>query len=239
LAIDFDGDSRYGHRQQGAWMAIVRKLTREEAKLVTRRRLLEATARLLTRTGYGGLSASAVAREAGVAQPTFYVHFRDKDELVRALAEEKIGEQRARLRAARESVRRMPGVEGVRETFRVGLRAIVENPGLFRLYAQERSQPGSPFGEQARRLEAEVRRDLTDDLIGLGLPATTPAERAHVEMIAESIVVQTEALGIAHLDGRYGDLEAIVDVLTSFAMGALAHLVGGASDSPAAGNRAG
>jgi TetR/AcrR family transcriptional regulator, fatty acid biosynthesis regulator len=206
-------------------MAIVRKLTREEAKLVTRRRLLEATARLLTKTGYGGLSASAVAREAGVAQPTFYVHFRDKDELVRALAEEKIGEQRARLRDARASVHRMPGIEGVRETFRVGLRAIAENPGLFRLYAQERGQPGSPFGEQARRLEAELRHDLTEDLIGLGLPAATPAERTRVEMVAEAMVVQTEALGIAHLDGRYGDLEAIVDVLAAFAMGVLGHLV--------------
>ena len=66
-------------------------IRREEAKFLTRRRLLDAAATLLGETGYAGLSASAVTRAAGVAQPTFYVHFRDKNDLVRTLADEKIG----------------------------------------------------------------------------------------------------------------------------------------------------
>ena len=68
------------------WLVVVKALTREEGKLITRRRLLESAAKLLGETGYGALSVSAVARAAGVAQPTFYVHFRDKDHLLQTLA---------------------------------------------------------------------------------------------------------------------------------------------------------
>lgn len=97
----------------------------------------------------------------------------------------------------------------------------LEHPALFRLYAQEYLHPGSPIGEQARRLRDELRSDLAEDLVRLGLPAATAGERQQVEMIAESMIVQTEALGLAYLDGRYDDLEAIVDVLTRFAVGVL------------------
>jgi AcrR family transcriptional regulator len=200
---------------------VARALTREESKLVTRRRLLDAAGRLLEEVGYGKLSASAVAREAGVAQPTFYVHFRDKAELVRTLAEDRIGELRARLRGLREGARVERSIEGIRETFRTSLRAQAEHPSLYRLYVQERHQPESPFGEQARRLADELRRDLAEDLIAFGLPAGSEPERQRVAMIADAIVAQTEALGAGFVDGRYEELEAVVDVLTTFTVGVL------------------
>jgi AcrR family transcriptional regulator len=200
---------------------MARVLTRDEAKQVTRNRLLDAALRLLSQVGYAGLSASAIAREAGVAQPTFYVHFRDKDELIRTLAETHMGELRRRLRDARDTVRRARDVASIRETFRVALATMIRDPGLFLLYTRERAQPGSPFGEQARRLAAETRRDLAEDLVGFGLPATTAAERARVDAIAESMVAQTEALGLGYLEGRYEDLDALIDVLASFAAGLL------------------
>lgn len=198
-----------------------RTLTREEAKSITRRRLLDAAATVLAETGYGGLSASAVARTAGIAQPTFYVHFRDKDDLLRTLGEEQMGLLRMRLREARQRVIAGQGVEAVRETFRVPLRTWVEHPGLQRLYAQELHQPASPLGELARALRADIRRDLVEDLVQLGLPAATPAERERVDMIAEGMIGQTEALASAYLDGRYTDFDAVVDVLTQYAVGVL------------------
>ena len=96
-----------------------RALSRDESKAITRQRLLHAAARLLGEVGYGGLSTGAVARAAGVAQPTFYVHFRDMDDLLRTLGTEQMGALRARLRAAREGLIAGRGVEAVRETFRV------------------------------------------------------------------------------------------------------------------------
>lgn len=196
-------------------------LTREEGKLITRRRLIEAATRLLGEKGLAGLSASAVARRAGVAQPTFYVHFTDKDDLLKTIASDKIGALRGALRTARERVRTGEGAAAIRETFALSLSTMVEQPALFRLYQQQQHQPASPLGEQARQLFDELRADLSEDLAGLGLPHGTASEREQLDMIAESMIVQTQALGLAYLDGRYARLEDVVEVLTRFAVGVL------------------
>ena len=198
-----------------------RALSRDESKAITRRRLLDGAAKLLGEVGYGGLSTSAVTREAGVAQPTFYVHVRDMDDLLRSLGSERIGALRARLRAAREGLLAGRGVDAVRETFRVSLETWVENPGLFRLYAQELQHPTSPMGKMARELRAEVHKDLVEDLTRLGLPAGNRAERERLDMMAEAMIAQTDALARGYLDGTYRNIDAVVDVLTRFAVGVL------------------
>lgn len=201
---------------------MARVLTREEAKLITRRRLVEAATRLLGEHGVAGVSGSAVAREAGVAQPTFYVHFRDKDDLLRTIAAEKIGGLRTALRAARERVRSGEGVEAIRDTFRLPLRTfVVAEPELFRLYLREFHHPGSPIGEHARRLFDELRKDLVDDLERIGMPASTASQRQQLDMMAEAMMAQTQALGAAYLEGRYSNLEDVVEILTRFAVGVL------------------
>lgn len=56
-------------------------------------RLIEATERLLaTGTPYIGLSVEQLCSEAGVARSTFYVHFRDKGELVIRVGERMLGQ---------------------------------------------------------------------------------------------------------------------------------------------------
>jgi len=143
-------------------------------------------------------------------------------DLLRTLGTERIGALRARLRKAREELLAGRGVDAVRETFRVSLETWIENPGLFKLYAQEQQHPTSPMGNMARELRAEVHRDLVEDLTRLGLPSTTRAERERLEMMAEAMIAQTEALARGHLDGTYKNVEAVVEVLTSFAVGVLA-----------------
>ena len=198
-----------------------RALSRDESKAITRKRLLDAAARLLGEVGYGGLSTSAVARAAGVAQPTFYVHFRDMDDLLRTLGAERIGALRAQLRTAREGLLAGRGVDAVRETFRVSLQTWIENPGLFQLYAQEQQHPTSPMGKMARELRAEIHRDLVEDLTRLGLPSSKAVERERVAMVAEAMIAQTEALARGYLDGTYKNANAVIDVLTRFAVGLL------------------
>ena len=208
-------------------MGTARPLRRDEAKSITRGRLLEAAATLLADTGYAGLSASAVARAAGIAQPTFYVHFRDKDDLLRTLGEEQIGALRARLRAARERVLHGDGVDAVRETFRLPFEIWVAHPGLLGLFTQEAHHPGSPLGVMFRQLREEVRQDLADDLLRLGLGADGASDREQAHMIADAMIAQTEALALGYLDGRYTDLEAIIEVLTRFAVGVLGPAIAG------------
>ncbi len=204
---------------------MARALTREESKLITRRRLLEAAAKILREAGSAALSASAVAREAGIAQPTFYVHFKDKDDLLRTLAREKIDAMRRPLQQARrELVAGQGGLEALQRTFRLPLEALVEHPELFRLYVQQFHDPGSPFGAQARELRRELETDLVEDLRALGVPASTAAERQRLDMMAAGMIDLTQTLALGYIDGRYNDLDTIVDMLTRFALGAVSPL---------------
>jgi hypothetical protein len=77
------------------------------------------------------------------------------------------------------------------------------------------------MGKMARDLRAEVHRDLVEDLTRLGLPAANAAERERLHMMADAMIAQTEALARGYLDGVYKSVDAVVDVLTRFAVGVL------------------
>jgi TetR/AcrR family transcriptional regulator of autoinduction and epiphytic fitness len=53
----------------------------------TRRRIVEAAAKLFVRDGYSATSISAIAEEAGVAVPTVYATLRSKANILRAVVE--------------------------------------------------------------------------------------------------------------------------------------------------------
>jgi AcrR family transcriptional regulator len=61
---------------------------RKRQKAQTREALLEAARRVLAREGLASTTTREVAREAGVAAGTFFVHFPDVDALVEALLDE-------------------------------------------------------------------------------------------------------------------------------------------------------
>lgn len=64
----------------------------KDAKARTRARILRAATALFAKHGYRQTSVEEVAREAGVAKGTVYVHFATKNELLlHAIAEEKKG----------------------------------------------------------------------------------------------------------------------------------------------------
>jgi AcrR family transcriptional regulator len=196
-----------------------RTLSRGEAKELTRQRLLQAALRILDDKGEAGLTASAVARAAGIAQSSFYVHFRDKDDLLAALGDEAVLRMRRMLREARRRSREEPDdVERLRATFRLPLERTIAHPALFRLGLRTRHDR-SPLGEATREVLSGYRRDLFEDLAVLGLPTATAAERRRVEMIADGYIALTEALIIGHLEGRYPNVEEIVDMLVIFTYG--------------------
>jgi AcrR family transcriptional regulator len=69
----------------------------------TRRRLLEAATELFAREGLHGATSARIAREAGVATGTFYLHFRDKEALFREIVRAALAELRARVGRAFQS----------------------------------------------------------------------------------------------------------------------------------------
>ena len=57
-------------------------MKRQEAKEKTRQKILEAALEEFTRQGYRGANTARIARAAGVAHGTVFLHFPDKDQLL-------------------------------------------------------------------------------------------------------------------------------------------------------------
>jgi AcrR family transcriptional regulator len=66
------------------------RLTREEKKAQTRERLIEAAAQVFARKGFAATSVDEVAETAGLTKGAVYSNFDSKEELVRAVLEERL-----------------------------------------------------------------------------------------------------------------------------------------------------
>ncbi|QYC39069.1 HTH-type transcriptional repressor FabR [Nonomuraea coxensis DSM 45129] len=197
-------------------------LSRSEAKDQTRRRLIRAALAILDQEGEAGLSTVKVAKAAGIAQSSFYVHFKDMQDLLRVLAEEGGERLRGAMREARRKAREEPGdLRRHRETFRIPLEAICRHPELLRIQLRARHDPSSSLRDFAVRSAAAYRDHHAADLAALGYTADDERDRRRLEMIAEGINAATNALAIGHLEGRYPDLDECADILTALSRGAL------------------
>ncbi|WP_062052570.1 TetR/AcrR family transcriptional regulator [Bacillus sp. JCM 19034] len=67
-----------------------KRLTHEERKQETRKRLLESAADTFAKLGFHGASVDKIAEEAGFTKGAVYTHFKSKEELFLALFEQKI-----------------------------------------------------------------------------------------------------------------------------------------------------
>lgn len=66
--------------------AVNRKPTlRDAQKAHTRQRMVDAARAVFFREGFYGATVDQIVTEAGTSRPTFYLHFRDKDEILREL----------------------------------------------------------------------------------------------------------------------------------------------------------
>ena len=181
--------------------------SRQLAKEQTRQRLLDAALEILDTDGEAGLTTTRVAGLAGVKQPTFYVHFADMDQLLVELVRQ--------LWARRRDITREAG-DTVRHQFRATVEALVAHPAVLRLVVRSRLDLASPLGTYVRAETAVTLRNLTTALAAGGLPSDTPAERRRLHMQAEGLVALIETLALGHMEGRYDDIEEVLDVLVQF-----------------------
>ena len=89
----------------------------------TRRRIVGSARRLMAERGPESLTVSGVAHAAGINRTTAYQHFRTRDELVRAVTEELIGEVAAYLEGQQPIVEHIDDIAGY----------FLEHPELARL----------------------------------------------------------------------------------------------------------
>jgi AcrR family transcriptional regulator len=146
-------------------MPMSRKLSKER----TRARLLQGTLRVLHSEGAGALTTGRIAESAGVAQPTFYVHFSGIDEALQLAATTVSDRWLVGVHAARQEVDRSsgvrPSVHGIIASY---VDTLMEDAKGAELFLRHRRDATSPLGRTFAKLSEKVRRDLVEDLATAG-----------------------------------------------------------------------
>ncbi len=181
--------------------------SRREAKAQTQQRLLDAMLAILHESGPSGLTTGRIAERAGLAQPTFYVHFPDLDRAMEMAADE-AGARLIRIlasqRAAVEGAGRVPGGR-LRLAFRAALEGFAADRQTTELFLRHRRDTASPFAARFRTVLATGRDQLRDMLASGGV--------ASADVVAVLVLGMVTGTLESILDGRITDTEVAVDRL--------------------------
>lgn len=144
----------------------------------TRRRLVEAGTDLFARAGLAGTTTTQIARAAGVAAGTFYLHFPDKHALFRSIAFAALADLRARTDAANAAAGSDP-IAQLRARMTTLVAFAEEKRDLVRILFGRGPEAGEIGAEIADELFAGVESRLREAArAGLVDPALHPAATA-------------------------------------------------------------
>ena len=180
-------------------------------------RLVGATERLLASgTSYINLSVEQLCSEAGVARSTFYVHFRDKGELVTRVAERML----VQLAAAAEAWW-VPGAE--REDLLAATRRLVDVYSRHRAVLGALSETAAYDPELRAVQEAMVDRHAAPlaALIEAGKRDGSVRGEVHARETVVALVGMVQAACERLSGGTGAELERLAEAITSIAWHAL------------------
>lgn len=177
---------------------------------LTRQRLIDGAVDILRREGLAAATTGRIASAAGLKQPTFYVHFEDRDEVFEAAASgigrrvlEKL--QRQHTKFDPKDVRR-----SLTESYRSMLNGFLAEPELTRIFLRYRGDEGTVFGRVFGGQIDEARRAIVQSVHLYGVTsAAREVVEAYVEMIVSAVLGMLEAL----IDGRVREREVAVEAL--------------------------
>lgn len=187
------------------------KLSRQESKQRTRQALIDAILEVLSEDGLEGLTTTAVARRAGVAQSSFYVHFESMDAALEVAAVFVTDRMQEAVQEERKNMTIANPMSAIRSSHAAALSAFLANPGLGRLYIRYRRSPSS-LGVIFRRLEEEAKESMMRDLSMIGL---TPQTLPHLSIWCDMAIAMSTRCAEGLIAGEYENIEDCLDVLQS------------------------
>ena len=128
-----------------------RKRPRQARSRDTVDAILAATARVLVKVGFDGLTTNGVAEAAGVSIGSLYQYFPNKEALVAALIEHHVEKMNAAILSELARVARLPMVEAVRAVIELTIGAHAVEPELHRVLTEQVPR----VGRLTRLLELE------------------------------------------------------------------------------------
>ncbi|MGD8860882.1 MAG: helix-turn-helix domain-containing protein [Myxococcales bacterium] len=174
----------------------------------THLRLVEATLAVIGAEGTAVLTTGRIAAEAGLAQSSFYQHFRSLDDCLEQAARHVVERIRpAQPELTERALRRFHGPEDLPALVELLVDALVlpylERPGLTMLYYRYRDDP-SIFGRALHRIAEKERAVLTElwwraaQRMGAG-PELYPVVALEAELVNSMAAGAIQAL----VQGRY------------------------------------
>ncbi|MBA3394333.1 MAG: TetR family transcriptional regulator [Deltaproteobacteria bacterium] len=128
-----------------------RKRPRQHRSKATVDTILGATARVLVKQGFDGLTTNSVAEAAGVSIGSLYQYFPNKEALVAALIEQHVEQMNAAILDELTRVAALPMAEAVRAVIELTIRAHSIEPELHRVLTEQVPR----VGRMARLAEAD------------------------------------------------------------------------------------
>lgn len=186
-------------------------------KEATRERLLQAAIEIIHQRGVEAISTVSVTAAAGFAQSSFYMHFGNVDECLRAAAEKVAGESRAFIADHRRRTHEAVIANAVTPVAHYApvLRLFLEQRKFAELLLRHRHNR-SPVGKVMRKMFEGVRADLIAD--SWSLASSLGVHRKHydrVALTADFIHAQVMAAGEALLEGRFTDVNLLAAELSA------------------------
>jgi len=170
---------------------------------------VQGTLKVLYKDGPAALTTGRIAESAGVAQPTFYVHFSDMSDVLQQAANLVSEKLLGRLRELRRDVTADPSADNMREILSATVAAMLVEPKNAELFLRHRRDVGTPLGRSWRTLLDRAREELIEDLRELGVADDVPNLEVHAELIVGMVLGVVEGV----LDKRIKDKDLAVDLL--------------------------
>jgi AcrR family transcriptional regulator len=188
--------------EPGGFRCYTHGMSRQINKERTRRRLLQAILKTIQRHGRGTLTTGRVAQLAGVAQPTFYVHFRSMDQALEQVAEWVAQELSPGLNpeATAELDRAAQVLE---EAVCKCTRSLVQDRKIAHVFLSNRLDQTSALGRRWSVLAGGLRERMRQIVVQVRPDATSADAALHAELLVSIIF----GLAEAQLDGRIDDLD--------------------------------
>ncbi len=184
--------------------------TRKANKERTRNKLVQATLKILHKQGPTALTTGRIAQAAGVAQPTFYVHFKDMDEALEEAAVTVGDALRTRLREFRDGLEDGASPQAAtRHAFSTGVEALTADRRTAELFLRHRRDVANPLGRRWRELMDGAREDLIADLHARGVGKLVDDLVVLADTIIGLVLTTVESI----LDGRVTNRAAAMEMM--------------------------
>lgn len=190
-----------------------------------RRRILDAAVKVFAEKGFFQARVSDIARKAGVADGTIYLYFKNKDDLLISIFEEKMKEINVKFREALAS--ETDPLERFRKLIAMHLAGFQAYPELAAVLQVELRQ-SSRFMREYKKVELKKYLDLMGDVVQEGQARGVFRKDVPLGLVKRFIFgTLDEVVSTWVMAGRSYDLESLTDPLTDLFVHGLGEPAGG------------